>query len=628
MKSRTLTGFAAMTLFAALSGVALANPVPLVNQPLLPATVKPGSAGFTLTVTGTGFVSGSTVNWNGTALVTAFVSRSRLTASVPPANITKAGTASVTVVSPGPGGGKSNVVFFQIRAAGTWAAFGAAAHFTAGAGPESLVTGDFNGDHKLDLAVPNPNSNNVSILLGNGNGTFRPAVDYSVGQSPVTAAAGDFNRDGKLDLVVANNVSNNVSVLLGNGDGTFRTAVEHSVGQNPVSVAVGDFNRDGKLDAVVTDAGSNKVTVLLGNGAGSFQSAVAYSVGQNPVSVAAGDFNRDGKLDLVVANHDSNNVSVLLGNGDGTFRAAVNYGGTPNAASAAIADFNGDGKLDVVVTNAGGFDVAVLLGNGDGSFQSPATYSTGYEPSLALGDLNGDGKLDFAIANIGVSSVTTLLGNGNGSFQETVSYTVPAGVTSIALGDFNGDGKLDLAVPDGASGISILLQTQPLSGPNATLSSTSLPFVCRNVINAGCQCLTQHTLTLSNYGNQTLNIDGITITGPFSEGNNCGSSLKPGQFCSISVRWFELQGSGFGTLSVRDNASGSPQTVSLIAQKLCTPLAKSNTINDVPCYSTDSSRRPNHSTENGTTFTDLPAPSGSSRKKSNTELIAFNSPTL
>ena len=577
-----------LLLLSIATGVAPAqNPVPLINQPLVPAAIKPGSAGFTITVNGTGFVSGAVVKWNGNVRTTTFVSKSRLTASILSTDVAKANTASVTVVNPSPGG-SSNVVFLPIRAAGTWSAFGPASHFAAGAGPETLVTGDFNRDHKLDLAVPNPNSNNISILLGNGDGTFRPSVEYGVGQSPVKAAVGDFNGDGKLDLVIANNVSNNVSVLLGNGDGSFRTAVEHSVGQNPSAVAVGDFNRDGKLDAVVTDAGSNKVTVLLGNGAGSFQSAVAYSVGQNPVSVAIGDFNRDGKLDLVVANNLSNNVSVLLGNGDGTFRTPVNHGGTPNAASAAVADFNRDGKLDLVVTNSLGFHVAVLLGNGDGSFQSPATYSTGSEPILAVGDLNGDGKLDFAVANVGAGTVTTLLGNGNGGFQQTVSYTVPAGVISVALGDFNGDGKLDLAAPDGGPGLSILLQKQPFSGPNATLSSTSLSFGCR--LHFVCQCTTQRTLTLSNYGNQTLNIDGITITGPFSQANNCGTSLKPGRFCTISVTWLEPQGPGFsasGTLSIADNASGSPQMVSLGAYKQCFPTARNNTANDAPCYSTN-----------------------------------------
>jgi hypothetical protein len=200
-----------------------------------------------------------------------------------------------------------------------------------------------------------------------------------------------------------------------------------------------------------------------------------------------------------------------------------------------------------------------------------------------VGDLNGDGKLDLAVADIGEENVRTLLGNGHGGFQETVSYMVPAGVLSGALGDFNGDGKLDIAVPDGASGFSILLQTQPLSGPNATLSSTSMGFECRNVINAGCQCVTARSLTLSNYGNRTLHISGTTITGPFSEGNNCGTSLQPGRFCTISVTWLEQKGSGSGTLSITDNASGSPQMVSLSGEKLCTPLAKSNTESHVLC---------------------------------------------
>ena len=582
MKSKMLF-VGAMTILAAVIAVqaSAANPVPLINQPLLPDAIKPGSAGFTLTVNGTGFVSGAVVKWNGNVRTTTFISKSRLTASILSTDVAKASTASVTVVNPSPGGGSSNVVFFPIKAAGTWAAFRLASHFAAGAGPETLVTADFNRDHKLDLAVPNPNSNNVSILLGNGDGTFKPSVEYSVGQAPIVAAVGDFNRDGKLDLVVANNISNNVSVLLGNGDGTFQTAVEHSVGKNPAALAVGDFNRDGKLDVVVTDQGSNKISVLLGNGAGSFQSVLTYAVGQNPVSVAVGDFNRDGKLDLVVANNYSNNVSVLLGNGDGSFHAAVNYGGTPNAASLAIADFNGDGKLDLVVTNPPGSDVAVLLGNGDGTFQSAKTYSTGYEPSLAVGDLNGDGKLDLAIANIGADSVNTLLGDGHGGFQQTVGYTAPTNALSVALGDFNGDGKLDMAVPDGASAVSIFLQTQPSPGPNATLSSTSMIFECRPRF--GCQCVTKGSLTLGNYGNQTLNISGITITGPFSEGNNCGTSLKPGRFCTISVTWLEQKGSGSGTLSIADNASGSPQTVSLHGEKFCTPLAMNNTISHVAC---------------------------------------------
>jgi hypothetical protein len=108
-------------------------------------------------------------------------------------------------------------------------------------------------------------------------------------------------------------------------------------------------------------------------------------------------------------------------------------------------------------------------------------------------------------------------------------------------------------------------------------------FECRNVINAGCQCITARSLTLSNYGNQILNISGMTITGPFSEGNNCGTSLQPGRFCTISINWLEQKGSGSGTLSITDNASGSSQMVSLSGEKLCTPLAMSNTEGHILC---------------------------------------------
>jgi hypothetical protein len=181
-----------------------------------------------------------------------------------------------------------------------------------GTNPASVAVGDFNGDGKLDLAVANSASNNVSVLLGNGDGTFQAAVNYAVGTNPASVAVGDLNGDGKLDLAVANIGSNNVSVLLGNGDGTFKAAVNYAVGSSPYSVAVGDFNGDGKLDLAVANPGSNNVSVLLGNGDGTFQTAVNYAVGSYPYSVAVGDFDGDGRMDLAVANHGSNNVSILL----------------------------------------------------------------------------------------------------------------------------------------------------------------------------------------------------------------------------------------------------------------------------------------------------------------------------
>jgi hypothetical protein len=188
-----------------------------------------------------------------------------------------------------------------------------------------------------------------------------------------------------------------------------------------------------------------------------------------------------------------------------------------------------------------------------------------------VGDLNGDGKLDLAIANIGTGDVTILFGNGDGTFHPTVTYTTGEGASAVAVADFNGDGNLDLAVP-GTAGpvISILLQSHPISGPNATLSATRMLFECRNAINVGCQCITARTVTLSNLGSETLNITGITITGPFTQGNNCGAALQPGQSCAINGNWSKNDGAG--VLSFFDDGPGSPQTVNLLGQKLC-PVA-------------------------------------------------------
>jgi len=299
---------------------------------------------------------------------------------------------------------------------------------------------------------------------------FGAAVVYDSGgfgpglgpYGPTAAAIGDFHRDGHPDVVVVNMCQSFencdygiVSVLLGNGDGTFQSPVTYSSGGYIGSaVAIADLKGDGKLDLVVTNrcqsdcsgSGPGGVSVLLGNGDGTFQPAVSYSSGgYNAEALAIADLNNDGKPDLVISqcpdeNCTSGEVSILLGNGDGTFQPPIGY--TVNGGSAVIGDVNGDGIPDIV---AAGDPAQVLLGNGNGTFQQPVnTLVSGW--FVALGDVNGDGKMDLVTASY--TGVTVSLGDGNGTFQTPTSYAFPKywEPDSVAIGDVNGDGKPDLVV--------------------------------------------------------------------------------------------------------------------------------------------------------------------------------------
>src|SRR6266436_2532508 len=186
----------------------------------------------------------------------------------------------------------------------------------------AVMTADFNGDG-------NRQGNTVSILLGNGDGTFRAHVDYPTGNFPQSVTTGDFNGDGKVDLAVANNnfgSNGSVSILLGNGDGTFQANVDYPTAGGAFSVITGDFNSDAKLDLAVTDGGfGNGLSLLLGKGDGTFQTAVRYASGAGAEGLTTADVNGDSTSDLVVTNQIDNTVSVLLGNGDGTFLSKHDY---------------------------------------------------------------------------------------------------------------------------------------------------------------------------------------------------------------------------------------------------------------------------------------------------------------
>jgi hypothetical protein len=358
-------------------------------------------------------------------------------------------------------------------------------------GATSVAVGDVNLDGNLDLVATNQGTP-VSVLLGNGDGTFQPAMTYDTGAViPQAVVVTDVNGDGKPDLIVGG-LSGGVGVLLGNGDGTFKPVVISSdIGGWDVAVA--DINGDGKPDLIA--ANQNAVYVALGNGDGTFQRAVSHlSGGYQAVHVAVADVNGDGRPDLVVANEcvdfshcpgPNGTVGVLLGNGDGTFQPTVIYdSGGAQAFSVTVADLNEDGKLDLVVVNQASFTLGVLLGNGDGTFQPAVTFNVSGESisSVAVADVDGDGKLDLLVAISAPASgeVGVLLGNGDGTFQPVVTYgsgswSGAVNSQALAVADVNRDGKLDVAIANfGTNTVGVLLNST-VSPTTTTLTSSLNP---------------------------------------------------------------------------------------------------------------------------------------------------------
>jgi hypothetical protein len=395
------------------------------------------------------------------------------------------------------GSGQTNGSSIRPLAAAAPAFLPAVTYDSSGSPAYSVAVADVNGDHKPDLLVANcgPTSacgggiNGVlGVLLGNGDGTFLPAVTYgSGGFGAGGVAVADVNGDGKPDLLVANDYySNTIGVLLGNGDGTFQSVVTYgSGGGGPETVVVADVNGDGRPDLVVANSSGcyactdgALVGVLLGNGDGTFQPAVAYSSGGfmnnfGPLALVVADLNGDGRLDVAMTNacgdiacSTKGSVGVLLGNGDGTFQPAATYPSSTAGFSVAVADVNGDRKPDLLVVNGCAVaincplgTVGVLLGNGDGTFQASLDFSSGgdYPNSIAVSDVNGDGKPDLLVANpcaaincpVGASgSAAVLVGNGDGTFQAPVIFDSGGYWYNdfIAVADVNGDGKPDLLV--------------------------------------------------------------------------------------------------------------------------------------------------------------------------------------
>ncbi len=372
-----------------------------------------------------------------------------------------------------------------------------------GTTPTSIIAADFNGDQKLDLAVGSAGSNQVSVMLGTGTGTFGAPLNTAMGEKVYAVAAADFDKDGKLDLIAGTNFW--IRLKLGNGDGTFgttnwpisspagaiaflpfdvngdkkmdlivvnyntsdvQTAItvelnsttaignptfafpprRYGVGYQPRGIALGDFNGDTRPDVVVTAKGSNLASVLLGNGKGQFDPGVATTIGKQQCQfLAMDDFNNDHKSDMAIS-CTGGSVQVFFGKGTGAFNAPITLTAGATPQDIATADFNGDGFIDLAVANKTSNNISVFLNNKTGGFNAPVNYTTGNGPmGLIAGNFTLAGHVDLAVVNTNASTMQIFPGNATGTFGTPATYAVAANPQGIVAGDFNGDGNLDIA---------------------------------------------------------------------------------------------------------------------------------------------------------------------------------------
>ena len=493
-------------------------------------------------------------------------------------------------------------------------------HYAVGFQPSAIGLADFNHDGRLDAVVTNQGANTVSILLGNGKGSFDPSVTTTTGQrQPYYMTSADFNKDNKLDLAISNSSGGTtgngvVTLLTGKGTGAF-TATQYQVGNSSRGIVADDLNGDGFADLAVVNWTDNTVSVMINDKTGKFPAkSPTYATGKQPIAVAAGNFRLTGHMDLAVANYQDDTISILPNDGTGKFGAVSATLALPaNLSPLCVVpgDFNGDSKMDLAVcvgnnisiflNNAGAFGsptnitvpfqpvwiataslrkngildlvaaynsgLAVLLGKGNGTFAAPVSYPIGaaqVPAAVTVADMNADGIPDLVLANNGESTATILLGKGDGTFLPQTRYEITsptsgggtASPEAIVAGDFNNDGFNDFVVLNNADNYTVYLNT-----PAAAVWHSTLPFPTMQL----GQTSTAQTATLYSSGVASLTPK-VTVspTDYTATTDTCGPAMVKGSSCTVTVTFSPKDiNARNGSISFADAATDTPQKINL-----------------------------------------------------------------
>ncbi len=336
------------------------------------------------------------------------------------------------------------------------------------------IASDVNGDGYSDITIVNEDTADLRVFLNRADGTgllhefLQPTFPVNDRASP--SEPGDFNHDGFVDICVANINTASISILLGNGDGTFGPPQEVSVGSDPRGIAVLDVDGDGDVDIVNTNFSSNNMSLLINDGSGVFGSATFFEGGgTGEWALAAVDMNEDGLLDLVIGARTSQRILVNTNDGDGTFTfvSAISSGGS--VWMIACGDVNGDGHEDVSAVNSSTNNGAILLGDGAGSLGPPSTHATDPFPlATDLGDLDGDGDLDWVTSSFS-GDWFVFKNDGAGVFSFDQEILAPAAASCALMTDLDNDGDLDLVLVDEIADVVILMEN--VGGPPVPVAS-------------------------------------------------------------------------------------------------------------------------------------------------------------